>query len=59
MSGKPTVEWIGFVDDYGIIGWGFDCEKCGNYHKFADYWEDEVECDKCGYVHMSPGNPDE
>jgi len=46
-------KYFGINDGYGIVGYGYICEKCGKEHRFVSEEEAEVECENCEHVnHM-------
>lgn len=53
-----SIEWIGFHDGYGIVGYGWACPNCGNYEQFAEYWEDEIKCEKCKSKFTNDNKPE-
>lgn len=52
------VEWIAENDGWGIVGWSFECPECGALNRFADHWEEILECTDCDKKLKNPGDPD-
>lgn len=36
-------------DGWGIIGWSYECQKCGDKNRFVDNEEAIQICGKCGH----------
>ena len=44
-----TIEWQPLSDDYGIVGYAWDCQHCGNEHRWVVPCKDcEYQCEVCG-----------
>lgn len=44
-----TIEWQPLSDDYGIVGYAWDCQHYGNEHRWVVPCKDcEYQCETCG-----------
>ena len=44
-----TIEWQPLSDDYGVVGYAWDCQHCGNEHRWVVPCRDcEYQCEVCG-----------
>jgi hypothetical protein len=48
-SKKPN-KYFSIDDGWGIIGYGYTCEKCGEVHRFCNGSNDEMYCKNCGHL---------
>lgn len=47
--------YYGIDDDYGIIGYGYQCPYCEHYNNFVDEDDTEQECSNCEEVATREG----
>lgn len=49
-------EYIPFNDGYGIVGFGYECPKCGHVTWFVTC---EIGCEECGFTEPFYVDPDD
>jgi hypothetical protein len=55
-GGMKTFDgYYGIDDDYGIIGYGYQCPYCEHYNNFVDEDDTEQECSNCEEVATREG----
>lgn len=47
------LQWQPFEDDYGVVGWWWECDVCEHKHNWVVPYIDTYTCDKCEAEHVS------